>query len=378
MVKKHYTSQFIKTEKESSLREAIRQLETIFKSVPNGITVENRQGMVVYANDEITKFFGFNGVSSIKGKNIQKIFQKFEIKDKFGNSVPLNELPAAKLFKTNKEIIQTLHFRHKKSDKEWWFLIKATAVQTEQKKPQLAVKIFHDITEDIEEQKRRDLFVGLVSHEIRNPLTSIKAFTQLLHKRIETQEFSNAFDYTKSIEDQVNRVVKIIDDLMDITRISGGLLKINPKVTSIDEVIDQVIQDFKPAAPEMKIYKRGRIGEKVALDETRINQVLVNLLANATKYAEEGKKIEVKAKKRKDHIIIGVKDYGPGIPIEKQKEIFKLFSRSENSIKRNPTGLGLGLYISTAIVRSHNGKLWIKSKPGKGATFYFSLPIKRS
>lgn len=353
-----------------------RQLQAIFKSVPDGITVENKKGTVVYANDAAAKIFGYSEGSDIVGKRITKLFNRFVLQDRKGNEISLDRLPAARALRNKRDVVMVMKLTHKKTDEERWIVAKATVVEAEEGEAHLAVKLLQDISEEIEEQKRREIFVSLVSHEIKNPLTSIKAFAQLLKKRILNGEAEESVDFVDNIDGQIEKLIKIINDLMDISRIRRGLLKLELKPTDIDTLVDSIVENFEPTALERKVIRKGRIDTYVHVDEIRIGQVLLNLLTNAKKYSPSGTKIVIQVKKKKDMVVVSVTDQGVGIPKERMKDIFRLYSRLENDkLKSQPTGLGLGLYISSAIVKSHKGKIWVKSKEGRGSTFFFSLPI---
>ncbi len=140
-------------------------------------------------------------------------------------------------------------------------------------------------------------------------------------------------------------------------------------------MIESIIADFQFTSKSHVINHFGSTGVEVLADRDRIIQVLINLITNAIKYSPKADKITVTTKKMGSKVEVCIQDFGPGIPKEEQEKIFERFFRSHNKAESNISGLGLGLYISTEIIRRHRGKLWVESTKGKGSKFYFSLPI---
>lgn len=251
-----------------------------------------------------------------------------------------------------------------------------------------ASKIARDITEQLrakEEASRlykeikalnekKDEFIGLASHELKTPLSTISAYLQILDRMItETQEKK----FIGKALDQLKKLTSLVNDLLDISMIEAGKLQLRIERFNIRHVVENTIELFKHSARHT-ISFQSNVGDFfVEADPYRIEQVLINLLTNAIKYSPQGDSIEVSLTADHRFITIAVKDYGGGIHPDKTKMIFSRFYRAEEN-NPNISGLGIGLFLSQQIIHSHSGRIWVESKPGEGSTFYFSIPAKNA
>ncbi|MBI2267894.1 MAG: PAS domain-containing sensor histidine kinase [Candidatus Blackburnbacteria bacterium] len=232
-----------------------------------------------------------------------------------------------------------------------------------------------DITSRKEENKQKDNFIGIASHELKTPLASIKAFTYILQKRLEKQNDQSINNYLYKIDEKLNTLTKLINDLVDITRIGANKLELFKEQFFIDELVQEVIQDIQPVTPQHTITKSGKGNVKVYADRMRIGQVMANLLKNAIKYSPNAKRVHVSITKSQRTLTVGVRDFGVGIRKRDLKKVFDLFFRGSGREIKQSTGLGVGLYISSEIITQHGGKIWTESTFGKGSIFYFTLPL---
>lgn len=238
---------------------------------------------------------------------------------------------------------------------------------------------FQAIVRDINDQKRllqqKDDFLAISSHELKTPLTSIKAFSQLLDRYYKQNKDEIALKYLSSMISQVDRLKNLVDDLLDVSKIQTGKLIFNEEIFMFDQIVEDIIKEMQPLTKRHVIEKKGNADIRVFADKYRIGQVLTNLLTNAIKYSPYANKIIVTTSYDNGNVIVAVQDFGIGIPKKTLGKVFDKFYRVEGSKRESYPGLGLGLYISAQIMRRHNGKLWVESVEGKGTTFYFSLPI---
>jgi len=239
------------------------------------------------------------------------------------------------------------------------------------------VGTFTDIEDQKQIEKKKDEFLSIASHELKTPLTSIKAYVQLLERNLADIEDKPVKTYIARVQSQLDKLHNLITDLLDISKIENGKLKLNKKPFLLDDLIDNVINTIYHTYNNLKIeiVKEGQIvGQEILGDETRIEQVLINYLTNAIKYAPDTERIVVKTEVMKDYVKVSVTDFGIGILENNQKNIFDKFYRvEETSVKFQ--GLGIGLYICSEIIRQHDGDVGIESKYGFGSTFYFTLPL---
>jgi PAS domain S-box-containing protein len=219
---------------------------------------------------------------------------------------------------------------------------------------------------------KKDEFIGLASHELKTPLTSVSAYLQILH-RIETNETSKKF-VDKTMH-QVKKLISLVNDLLDVSKIEAGKMQLTTEEFEIKAIVEDVIELIQQSNIDYQIILESEVhGLKINGDPHRIEQVLINLLTNAIKYSPKANKVEVFLSNTKDEVTIGVKDYGLGIAADKLSQIFSRFFRIEGN-DPGISGLGIGLYLTRQIIDRHNGKIWVESEPSKGSTFWVTLPI---
>lgn len=239
-----------------------------------------------------------------------------------------------------------------------------------------AVLVFHDITELRRLERIRRDFVANVSHEIRTPLTSIKGYAEtLLDGAIEDKR--HAKEFLQIIGSDSNRLVQLVDDLLDLSRVESGQpdLKFSPR--PIESIVDRVILGLKKQARNRKITLKKDIPENVSavnVDEAGIAQVLLNLLDNGIKYNKEGGSVTISAQDGNGFVRVDISDTGIGIPEEDLPRIFERFYRVDKARSRELGGTGLGLSIVKHIVQAHKGEVSVRSELGRGTTFSFTLP----
>lgn len=236
-----------------------------------------------------------------------------------------------------------------------------------------ASKIARDITDKVEYERRKDEFVSIASHELKTPLTSQKAFGELLEMLVSKNGDNQYLPYIKKINAQTEKLAKLVEDLLDLSRVQVGKFDIAQKAFSYDKVVEEVIESMQPMSKH-KIIKKGGVKKKIIGDSERIGQVLTNLLSNAIKYSPKADKILVRIKPDKDKLVTAVRDYGIGIDGENHKKIFERFYRVEGLEETYP-GMGIGLHVSKEIINRHGGEIWVESRKGDGSTFYFSIPF---
>jgi signal transduction histidine kinase len=242
------------------------------------------------------------------------------------------------------------------------------------------VGTFTDIEEQKKAERRKDEFLSIASHELKTPLTSIKAYMQLLERSMmadHAEEVPESARYLRRTQTQLDKLQNLIVDLLDISKIESGKMAFNKKEFDFAPLIESTIDITRQTNPDYTIYLRGEHQVKIIGDDTRIEQVLVNYLTNAIKYSPNNKIVEVNTELTPDDCLkVTIKDKGVGIPGEKIDDVFKKFYRVEENSHRFQ-GLGIGLYICSEIIRRHNGTFGVTSQEGIGSEFYFTLPIHK-
>jgi len=225
--------------------------------------------------------------------------------------------------------------------------------------------------------KRRNEFISMVVHELKTPLTSLKAYAQLQRRRFARVGDEQTVQLATRMEAQINKLTDLINDFQDVTRIEGGRLQFRESLFSFDGLVTEIVEDLQLSTQHQTFVCEGITNQEIWGDRMRIGQVITNFLTNAMKYAPNTERVILKSYVDTDTLTFSVQDFGPGIPPELQAKIFEPFYRIEDSEQRSAPGLGLGLYIAAEIIQRHGGRIWVESTEGHGATFFFSLPLAR-
>jgi two-component system CheB/CheR fusion protein len=222
----------------------------------------------------------------------------------------------------------------------------------------------------------KDEFMSIASHELKTPITSMKASMQILERRAQSAvEFATMRPFINNANKQVNRLTDLVNELLDVTRIQSGRLVLDKEITSLHDLVKETVDEMQHLSHH--IYTIRELPNAfINADSRRIQQVIVNLLSNAAKYSPGSTDIVIGIEKDKDNVKFYVQDFGIGVPQTKIPLIFERFYRVEEN-GNVVQGLGLGLYICSGIIKSHQGKLGAESIPDQGSTFWFSLPLAK-
>lgn len=253
--------------------------------------------------------------------------------------------------------------------------IQIDKLQQEKEKAENNLKIMQEIN-----QQQRDFF-SAVSHELRTPLAVIYECTNLLGDEVCGKLNKKQKEVILMLKDNTSRLMKIVNDLLDISRLERGKFHCNFSLVDMLEILQDIGNFFSKKCKEKKIIFKLKVpySETVVFaDKERISQVISNLLDNAIKFTPPGGRIVVNLKKEKTHILVGVIDNGVGISAEEKSKIFDKFFQTPSSVTASQKGLGLGLNIAKNIIQRHKGEIWVESSPGVGSKFYFSLPLYMS
>lgn len=223
--------------------------------------------------------------------------------------------------------------------------------------------------------KHKDDFIGIATHELKTPLTSIKSFVQILKKHHAKNTDTKTNFMLEKVSTQIDRMEYMMKSFINVYSLQTGKLDLHKEQFSMDDLIKDITETLQFSTESHKITRKQKLDTKVFADRERIGQVLVNLITNAIKYSPNANEIIITTKKTKEHVRISVQDFGIGISKEQQALVFDRFFRSNGKKEKKIEGLGLGLYIAYEIVKEHNGKMWIDSTLHKGSTFHFTLPL---
>lgn len=247
-------------------------------------------------------------------------------------------------------------------------------VQKNSNKPMILLAI-EDVTEKKHIEQQKDDFISIASHELKTPVTSMKAYAQLLQKHPLITNDKKASFMLEKMDIQMNRLMELVASFMNVYKMRSGKLRLKKQRFQLEELIAEVVGNFQYTISSHIVERTDDLKIKVYADKARIHQVLVNLISNAIKYSPDADKVIISQEQDSDKVTVSIQDFGMGIPKEEQSKIYERFFRAKGKKEGNIPGLGLGLFISSEIVKQHGGDLWVKSKEGKGSTFYFTLPL---
>ncbi len=341
---------------QSELKERVEELQNTLEALPLIAFTANEEGEIEFVNHNWFKY-------SLTADQFPETFDnQIDIRAEWDKAIP------------KKESIE-LEVRIKELDSQYYkyHLLRIVPIQEHQKR-QKWIGTFTDIEDQKQIEKKKDEFLSITSHELKTPLTSVKAYIQLLSRSLKDHESDQIKNYIEKAQLQVGKLNELISDLLDISKIENGELKINKQKFDIKKLIESAIETIEQTHDGFTLEV---IGNETSLiveaDESRIEQVLINYLTNALKYSPDNKTVKIHRETVNGILTIKVKDNGIGIPKEKQKQIFSKFYRVEESSLKFQ-GLGLGLYICAEIIKKHTGDIGVDSS-SNGSEFYFSIPI---
>lgn len=236
--------------------------------------------------------------------------------------------------------------------------------------------IGRDISSSKELERRKDAFIGMASHELKTPITSIKAYIQVLQSKYRQNGDRLALKYLDKTNEQLDNLTELVNDLLDLSKIQTGRLELEKRNFNLGDLVIETVENMQGLTNKHEINLEANLDLEIVGDKNRLGQVLINLVNNAIKYSPEAEKIIVKVFKIRNKVVFAVKDFGIGISRTHQKRIFDRFYRAAGKSEKTFPGLGIGLYISSEIVRRHGGNIWVESVKRKGSTFFVSLPLR--
>ncbi|GHO60701.1 hypothetical protein KSB_91760 [Ktedonobacter robiniae] len=245
-----------------------------------------------------------------------------------------------------------------------------------QHQPRQAIAFVLDNSARKELEQRKDDFISMASHELRNPLTALKLHTTLLHRQLTKQGLQASA--LSSMQTQINKLTRLVEDLLDVSKIQAGRLEYRQESVDLDALLREIVDTMQQTNPSHTILVRGTVQAILLGDQDRLGQVFTNLLSNAIKYAPGAETVEVDLSASEETITIRIRDHGLGIPREQRDKIFDRFYRVTDPKQKAIPGLGMGLYIVAEIVKHHGGTITVESEPGKGSTFQVTLPHQRT
>ncbi|EGL84763.1 PAS domain S-box protein [Streptococcus oralis SK255] len=350
---------------QENLEQESKRLHSILSYMTDGVLATNRRGQITMINDMAKKQLGVQKEEVLN----KSILELLKIEDEYELRDLITQIPELTIDSqdTNGEYL-SLRVRFALVRRESGFISGLVAV-------------LHDTTEQEKEERERRLFVSNVSHELRTPLTSVKSYLEALDEGALYD--SVAPDFIKVSLDETNRMMRMVTDLLHLSRIDNATTKLDIELINFTAFITFILNRFDKMRnqDEEKKYELVRdypiTSVWIEIDTDKMTQVIDNILNNAIKYSPDGGKITVSMKTTDDQMILSISDQGLGIPKQDLPRIFDRFYRVDRARSRAQGGTGLGLAIAKEIIKQHNGFIWAKSEYGKGSTFTIVLPYDK-
>ncbi|MNK90277.1 Sensor histidine kinase YycG [compost metagenome] len=257
-----------------------------------------------------------------------------------------------------------------------WLRTAGKAYYNADGKPMYIAGAVLDITEHKQDEIRKNDFIGMVSHELKTPLTSLSAYVQLLQFKLKETENAFAIDTLDKVNLQLKRMSLMIDGFLNVSLLESGKILLNKTNFDLIALIKTIAEENRMVLPSHFIQVIGLEQTIVNADMEKIGNVISNLIGNAAKYSKKDSFIAIKCERVDAEIIVSVEDEGIGIKENNIPKLFDRFFRVDSAVTKTISGFGVGLYICAEIIKRHEGKIWVESKFGKGSTFYFSLPAE--
>jgi PAS domain S-box-containing protein len=351
--------------------------EAILLSIGEGLLACDENGLIILMNKSAEDLLGCSAIDSI-GRTFYEIIS---IEDEKGEIIPLVKRPLGLALSDNITTTVTVtdpaHYYMRKDKTKFPVALVVTPIISNGKVIG-AIDAFRDITHEKEIDKAKSEFVSLSSHQLRTPLTAISWYTEMLVNGDLGQVSTSQKEYLEKIYDSVRRMVEMINNFLNVSRIELGTFKYEPEPVNIVELIQDVVDEQKPKILTQKLTIIEKFDNNIPIIETDpqlLHMVFQNLLSNAVKYTPSGGKVKltISIDTKKD-VLVKVTDTGFGIPDNQKDQIFNKLFRADNVRSKEIDGTGLGLYIVKSIIENSGGRVWFESKENKGSTFYVSVP----
>ena len=350
---------------QENLEQESKRLHSILSYMTDGVLATNRRGKITMINDMAKKQLGVQKEEVLN----KSILELLKIEDEYELRDLITQVPELMIDSqdANGEYL-SLRVRFALVRRESGFISGLVAV-------------LHDTTEQEKEERERRLFVSNVSHELRTPLTSVKSYLEALDEGALSEPV--APDFIKVSLDETNRMMRMVTDLLHLSRIDNATSHLDVELINFTAFITFILNRFDQirGQDEEKKYELVRdypiTSVWIEIDTDKMTQVIDNILNNAIKYSPDGGKITVTMKTTDDQMILSISDQGLGIPKQDLPRIFDRFYRVDRARSRAQGGTGLGLAIAKEIIKQHKGFIWAKSEYGKGSTFTIVLPYDR-
>jgi PAS domain S-box-containing protein len=351
---------------EMEVRRARNYFGSIVENSPYGICVTDPARHIMITNKAVEDLTGY-GRDELIGQLVTLFYP---------SEAPATDLDLEAL-RGGRRVVEQLRFR-KKNGEEVPVKVSRSLAYSLDDQSEIIIESYSDQTDRMRIDQLKNEFVFVAAHELRNPTTAIKMLLDIIFddKRVVIDPIMRG--YLAKVQEADDRLIHLVDDLLEVSRTEAGRLKINVEPQNIVEHVNNLIAELRPNAVSKGVnilYSPSPRTPLIKADATKLKEVLTNLMANAIKYNVTGGTVTVEHELREGALITHVSDTGIGISDADREKLFQKFWRSDDLAVRAQAGTGLGLFIVKELVERMGGKVWAKSRPGKGSTFSFTLPI---
>lgn len=364
----------------------LNRLNLFLQNAPEAIIIIDEQQNIIEWNLKAESIFGHTK-AEVKHRSLNEILIPHRYRDahnkgmvhflKTGEGPVLNKtIEVVAVHKSGFEFSINLSISNVKVDEEWLFIAFISDI-TEQK----AIKEKTERQENALRQsqllnEKKNDFLSIASHELKTPLTTIKAFSQLALMVGKNKADPTILSYLEKINTQTSKLTHLVNELLDVSRIQSGKMILSKSLVDFESYLQETVNNIQLTIPTHKIIILESAPLQIEIDSLHLEQVITNLISNAAKYSPGEGIIEVTSALLDSALIISVRDYGVGISSKNHGNLFGKFYRVDEIIN-DFSGHGIGLYISLEIIKQHRGEIWVESEENLGSTFRFSLPISR-
>ena len=355
-------------EKENLLRESQEKFELIADAIPHMVWEIEMDGKISYINKQWMDWSGLS-LDEINNGGWSSVIHPDD----------LENVAAGWAHAFQNKIVYIGECRFKNPGGGYsWFTLKTTPVRKENGEIKLWIGTATDIHDKKIIEQHKDEFISMASHELKTPVTTIKAYAYIAENILEAKGDEQTLGIIRKMGSQVNKLTKLIEDLLDITKIQQGKLIYKDAAFDVNELLKEVVDDMQKTSASHKIKMQLDATAIINSDKDKLAQVINNFISNAIKYSPKADNIIVRSQLKNDGVELSVQDFGIGISKREQKNIFKQFYRVSDGAQSTFPGMGIGLFICTEIIAKLGGRIWLESTVDKGSIFYAWLPFSRN
>ncbi len=350
--------------------------EAILSSAAEGMIAVDKQGRITLINQAAADMLGLDAKVVI-GVNY---YDLIVTKNRDGQVVPVEERPLSQALRKGEKHITSLADGLQYATSSGKLLPVAITASPIKLRGDIAggVSTFRDISEEKQLDRTKSEIISIASHQLRTPLTAIKWISEQLTSPKSRFSRSKHKQYVNQIYSSNERMIALVNDLLNVSRIELGTLSLSPKPFELKHMIDDILRELSSLvkAKHLKVSTHIAKGlQEITTDPRYLQVITQNLLSNAVKYSPDRQAVIIHAEKHAGNLVISIKDHGCGIPADQQDKIFSKLFRADNARKLVSEGSGLGLYVCKAMVGQLGGKIWFESTENKGSTFYAQIPL---